>query len=91
MATDDGTCSSSHEKMLVVSKSTNDLTVVRGYLGTSPDTTSANDAGDDVDRLPASLMWKDDGVTGSVGTTDDWWGSYLVDITDFSGASSVRF
>lgn len=91
MATDDGTCADSHEKMLLVNIATNDLTVVRGYLNTVPDSAAANDATDDLDRMPGSFNWKDDGVSGSIGTQDDWWGAYLVDITDFSGASSVRF
>lgn len=91
MATDDATCADSHEKMLLVNIATNDLTVVRGYLNTVPDTASGNDTGDDLDRMPGSFNWKDDGVSGSIGTSDDWWGAYLVDITDFSGASAVRF
>jgi hypothetical protein len=90
MATNDGTCADSHEKMLVVAKSTNNLTVVRGYLGTTPNSADENEDGDDVDYMPSSLVWKDDGITGS-GSADDFWGSYLVDITDFSGAPSVQF
>jgi hypothetical protein len=91
MDTADNACASGDELMLLVNISSNDLTVVRGYLGTAIDTSSANDAADDVDRMPSSFTWKDDGVAGSVGGQDDWWGSYLVDITDFSGASSVHF
>lgn len=90
--TDNGnTCGSTEERVLVVNIATDDLTVVRGYLGTVPDTTSANDTDDSIHGTPGSFLWKDDGVSGSIGTQDDWWGAYLVDITDFSGASSVRF
>ncbi len=92
MDTADNACASGDELMLLVNIATNDLTVVRGYLNTARDSAGTNnDAADDVDRMPASFMWKDDGVSGSVGGQDDWWGAYLVDITDFSGASSVRF
>jgi hypothetical protein len=90
----DDACGSTEERMLVVASTdaTQDyVTVVRGYLNTLPDTTSANVANDSIHRMPSSFTWKDDGVSGSVGTQDDWWGAYLVDITDFSGASSVRF
>lgn len=91
MDTADNACASGDELMLLVNISSNDLTVVRGYLDTAVDTSSANDAADDIDRMPSSFTWKDDGIAGSVGGQDDWWGSYLVDITDFSGASSVHF
>ncbi len=79
------------EVMLVTSVDgdADDLTVVRGYLNTA---TAAVTSGTAVSRLPSSLFWKDDGVSGDAGATaDDFWGSYLVDITDFSGASGVQF
>jgi hypothetical protein len=87
---DDGV-SASDERMLVTNISTNDLTVVRGYLGTNVMANTGIGTSDDIFRLPTSFLWKDDGVAGATGTTDDWWGAYLVDITDFSGASSVQF
>ncbi|MEK9157259.1 MAG: hypothetical protein AAB448_03995, partial [Patescibacteria group bacterium] len=92
MDTADNACAAGDELMLLVNIATNDLTVVRGYLNTARDSAGTNnDASDDVDRMPASLMWKDDGVSGSVGGQDDWLGAYLVDITDFSGGASVEF
>lgn len=94
MDTDNGnTCGSTEERMLVVATAdagTDYLTVVRGYLNTVPDSSNANDIDDSIHRMPSSFFWKDDGITGT-GTSDDFWGSYLVDITDFSGASAVQF
>ncbi len=88
---DSGASPSASERMLVTGISSNTLTVVRGYLGTNVQAyTSLSDTADDMYRLPASLLWKDDGNTGS-GGQDDFWGAYLVDITDFSGASAVQF
>lgn len=92
MDTADNNCAAGDELMLLVNVSSNDLTVVRGYLNSARDSAGTNnDAADDIDRMPGTFNWKDDGVAGSVGGQDDWWGSYLVDITDFSGASSVQF
>lgn len=93
---DGGASPSASERMLVVnidsSGNPDVLTVVRGYLGTTVETYSTlGNTVDDMYRMPGSFNWKDDGVSGSIGGQDDWWGAYLVDITDFSGASSVRF
>ncbi|NBS68796.1 hypothetical protein EBT31_07745, partial [bacterium] len=87
---DDGV-SASDERMLVTAISTNNLTVVRGYLGTDVMANTGIGTSDDIFRIQTSFLWKDDGVAEDTGTTDDWWGAYLVDITDFSGASSVQF
>lgn len=89
---DSGASPSASERMLITNISTNTLTVVRGYLGTNAAAYAGlSNTADDMYRMPSSLMWKDDGVTSAAGTQDDWWGSYLVDITDFSGASPVAF
>ena len=79
----DDNCGSADEKALVVSKSTNDLTIVRGYLGTTPATLT--DA-DDIDRLPSTFYWQDDGDNGTDNTGDNW-GSYLVDNLPISGGA----
>ncbi|MBT4857101.1 hypothetical protein HON52_02840 [Candidatus Uhrbacteria bacterium] len=81
--TDDG-CDSTDEKALVTVASGNVLTLVRGYLGTEPDASNAFDASDDVDRLPSSFFWEDDGNT-STSTTAEEWGSYLVDNLPLTG------
>ncbi|MBP9828101.1 hypothetical protein KBC55_03010 [Patescibacteria group bacterium] len=88
MDTADNNCGATDEKMLVTGIATNDLTVVRGYLGTYPDSSSANDAGDDLDRMPSSFFWKDDGSTTST-TANSWWGSYLVDNITLNGNTLV--
>lgn len=67
-------CGDADEKALVVSKSTNDLTIVRGYLNTTPVTLT--DA-DEVDRLQSTFYWEDDGDSGTDNTGDNW-GSYLL-------------
>lgn len=86
MATDDGTCADTHEKMLLTAISTNDLTVIRGYLGTEPEATLINDAGDDLDRMPAALLWEDDGDAASANAGEDW-GAYLVDGLPLTGGA----
>lgn len=81
---------SADERMLVTElASATTLTVVRGYLG-SPLVATADVSNDDtIYRLPGSFLWKDDGVTGHTGTSDDFWGSYLVDNTTVSGGTLV--
>ncbi|MFZ2681937.1 MAG: hypothetical protein WAZ14_02495 [Patescibacteria group bacterium] len=78
------------ERMLVTAlASGTTLTVVRGYLG-SPLVATADVSNDDtIYRLPSSFLWKDDGVTGHTGSSDDFWGSYLVDNTTVSGGTLV--
>ncbi len=82
--------SGNEEIMLVTGVSTNDLTVIRGYLGTTP---NAADAGsgdyeyevtDDVLRVPSTFVWEDDGITGTATAGEDW-GSYLVDQLPIAG------
>lgn len=76
--------SGNEEVMLVTDASLSPLTVIRGYLGSSP---AAADAGsgdyeyevtDNVLRAPSSFVWEDDGLTGTDTAGEDW-GAYLVD------------
>lgn len=83
-AADDGV-GAADERMLITGISTNALTVVRGYLGTALTATGAVANTDDIYRLPGSMLWKDDGVSGTTGGADDFWGSYLVDNLKLSG------
>lgn len=85
MDTADDGCGAADERMLLVAKSTNDLTVVRGYLASAPDTTSANDAADDVDRIPGTFLWEDDGNSSDTSEVQELWGSYLVDNLSVTG------
>lgn len=87
-AADDG-ITSTDERMLVTAISTNALTVVRGYLGSNFVATASVGVSDDVLRLPGAMLWKDDGVTGATGTSDDFWGAYLVDDLTVSGGTLV--
>jgi hypothetical protein len=99
MDTADDGCGSTDEKMLLTSctdagadmacDAATSITVLRGYLGTTPDTTSANDTNDDIDRLPSSLRWQDDGTSAAGTTTETRWGSYLVDSLDVTGGNLV--
>ncbi len=87
--TDDGCDNASvgeDEKALVTGVSTNDLTIVRGYLGTEPDEGNAFDSGDDVDRLPGAFVWEDDGNSSSATAGEDW-SAYLVDDLPLTGGS----
>lgn len=64
------------ERMLVTAKpSGTTLTVIRGYLGTRPDSIANDDA---VNRMPTSLLWQDDGTTSVSNSAQEYWGSYLV-------------
>jgi len=53
------------------------LTIVRGYLG-SVATSSEADT-DEIDRMPGSLLWQDDGAAAiAVSANTERWGGYLV-------------
>jgi hypothetical protein len=85
MDTADDGCADADEKMLLTSVvNGTTITVVRGYLGTEPDATSANDAADDIDRMPSGFVWEDDGDAASANDGEDW-GAYLVDSLPVSG------
>jgi hypothetical protein len=90
-----GTPDTDEEYMLVTGISTNDLTVVRGYMGSTMEAADADadsDEYEDTDgifRIPGSMLWKNDGVTGASGSADDFWGSYLVDNLTVSGGTLV--
>jgi hypothetical protein len=90
-----GSPDTDEEYMLVTAIDTNDLTVVRGYLGSTMEAADADADSDEYEvtdgifRMPGSFLWKDDGVTGHTGSVDDFWGSYLVDNTTVSGGTLV--
>ncbi len=90
-----GSPDSDEEYMLVTLVTTNDLTVVRGYLGSVMEAADADADSDEYEvtdgifRIPGSFLWKDDGVTGHTGSADDFWGSYLIDNTTVSGGTLV--
>lgn len=87
---DDGSSfTSGDEAMLVTLVATDTLTVVRGYLGTLQAIAASVATTDAILRMPSSLVWKDDGVTGVTGSVDDFWGSYLVDNLTVSGGTLV--
>ena len=76
------TCTSADEKALVTAISSNDLTVIRGYLGT--DQASGLVATENVYRLPSAFVWEDDGSSSSSVSGEDW-GAYLVDDLPLTG------
>jgi hypothetical protein len=94
---DSTTVAATDEKMLVTGISTNNLFVVRGYLGSrifTSDATTGNDVyqnTDDIQRLPGSLLWQDDGLDSAASATNtgDYWGSYLVDNLTVNGGTLV--
>ncbi len=64
------------ERMLVTAvPSGTTLTVVRGYLGTTPEAVADNDT---ALRMPTSLLWQDDGTTAVSNSAQEYWGAYLV-------------
>ncbi len=89
---------SGEEKMLVVAITSNALTVIRGYLGS---TVAAADIGsgneyevtDDLQRLPSALLWQDDGTSSTASTATgygvlkEYYGAHLVDSLPISGNS----
>jgi hypothetical protein len=85
MDTANDDCADADEKMLLTSVvNGTTITVIRGYLGTEPDATLANDAGDDIDRMPSGFVWEDDGDASNANDGEDW-GAYLVDSLPVSG------
>lgn len=85
MDTADDACADADEKMLLITVTDGTtIEVIRGYLGTEPDATSANDAGDDIDRMPSGFVWEDDGDAATANSGEDW-GGYLVDSLPVSG------
>lgn len=78
MDTADDGCGSTDERMLLAAVSGASLTVVRGYMATAVDTSSANDTGDDVDRLPGALLWQDDGTSALTTAAQEYYGAHNV-------------
>lgn len=91
MDTADDGCGSTDERMLLVEVTDGTTIVVaRGYLGSVPDSTLANDAADDIDRMPSSFVWRDNGLTSAPtnGTEQQvWWGSYLTKSLPVTGGA----
>ncbi|MDA0207935.1 MAG: hypothetical protein O3B64_00805 [bacterium] len=82
---EDDACDADDELALVTGISAGvSLTVVRGYLGTTP--VAAGVAADDVDRIPGAFFWQDDGTNAS-SATGEYWGSYLVDGLELTGGA----
>ncbi|MBU0614045.1 hypothetical protein KJ766_02030 [Patescibacteria group bacterium] len=82
---EDDACDADDELALVTATSAGvSLTVIRGYLGTTP--VAAGVAADDVDRMPSTLFWQDDGDDGTA-NSGQMWGSYLVDSLPITGGT----
>ncbi len=79
-------CDTADELALVTYITGAEVYLVRGYLGTTP---AALVDADDVDMVPASFVWRDDGSTTALTTTsmDEYWGSYLVDSLPIDGGA----
>ncbi|MFA5946156.1 MAG: hypothetical protein WC802_04590 [Patescibacteria group bacterium] len=86
---DNSLFSSGDEAMLVTLVATDTISVVRGYLNTLHAIAANVSVNDAILRMPSSLVWKDDGVTGVTGSVDDFWGSYLVDNLTVNGGTLV--
>lgn len=88
---DGGASPSSSERMLVTAISTNTLSVIRGYLGTTPVAYAGlSNTADDMYRLPGALLWQDDGstaVTSAATSLQEYYGAYLVDSLPVVGNS----
>ncbi len=82
---EDDACDSDDELALVTAITSGEsLTVIRGYLGTAP--VAAGVSADDVDRIPSTLFWQDDG-DDSTSNSGQMWGSYLVDSLPITGGT----
>lgn len=90
---DSGASPSSSERMLVIGISSNTLTVIRGYAGTTPVAyASLSNTNDDMYRIPGSLLWQDDGeasVWADSTDNDSYWGAYLVEGLPVTGGSFI--
>jgi hypothetical protein len=76
--------SSSERLLLVALPTTTTVTVVRGYLGTTP---ADINSGSSVTRLPGALLWQDDGSTSVSSAVQEYYGAYLVDNLPITGNS----
>ncbi len=86
MDTADDGCGAADERMLLASVTDGTtIVVVRGYLNSDPDSTLANDAADDIDRVPGAFMWEDDGNETDTTPAQEVFGAYLVDSLPVTG------
>ncbi|MEK7094636.1 MAG: hypothetical protein AAB886_00830 [Patescibacteria group bacterium] len=85
-----GTCAAGDEKVMVsnVGSTNTNLYINRGYLGTDFVATAITM---DLDRMPSSFVWYDDGATTSTNTTveDEVFGAYLVKNLPITGGTLV--
>lgn len=65
-----------NERMLVVGVAGNDLTVIRGYAGTTAAHNHADNAA--VGLALTSFLWQDDGTLAAANALEEYWGGYLV-------------
>lgn len=77
--------------MLVTAVAATSLTVVRGYLGTTPETYVGVGAADDIYRLPGALLWQDDGSTAVTTSQQEYYGAHLVDSLPATPSGSISF
>ncbi len=84
-----GASPSSSERMLVTAITGNVLSVIRGYMGTTPVAySSLSTTADDMYRLPGALLWQDDGSTGVTSATTsllEYYGGHLVKTLPITG------
>lgn len=85
---DAGATPSAAERMLVTAIADGVLTVIRGYMGTTPLAyASLSNTLDDMYRLPGALLWQDDGSTGVSNSLQEYYGAHLVDSLPITGNS----
>ena len=87
----DATDSAPSERMLVTKVTATELTVIRGYLGTTPVTYSGVGTADDIYRLPGAMLWQDDGSAAApsdaADSLSDYYGAHLVDSLPVTGSA----
>lgn len=88
---DGGAAPASSERMLVTAVAATSLTVVRGYLGTRPETYTDVGAADDIYRLPGALLWQDDGSIAVTTSQQEYYGAHLVDSLPATPSGSISF
>ncbi len=85
-AADSAAAPDSSERMLVTTVAATLLTVVRGYLGTTPAAYTGG-ATDEIYRLPGALLWQDDGSIALSSTVQEYYGAHLVSSLPITGNS----
>lgn len=80
MDTDDDGCDAWDERMLVTIVDDGELTVIRGYGGTSTDGANRNDLGDDINIVGRALLWT--GTSDPSAGPDQYFGGYMLPQVD---------